>query len=279
MTVQAVAVERLEQVAIQAARAAGVLLRRRSGELLRVGFKSSEVDLVTEVDREAEGVAVGIIRHAFRDHRVVGEEGGGDPLRGWESGYAWFVDPLDGTTNYVQGIPFFCVSVAVCRDGEAVVGVVYDPMRDELFHARRGGGAFLSGRPLRVSGEGRLIRCVLATGTAVGRHGEWPRLIRDLEALGPRAGNVRFLGAAALHLAYVAAGRLDGFWERRLSPWDMAAGALLVTEAGGRVTAPGGEPFTLASDSVVATNGRIHDEVLALLADGSAGGEVPSPDA
>lgn len=265
MTGQSVGEERLEAVAVQAARAAGVLLRRRFGELLTVGFKGSEVDLVTEVDREAERLAVGIIRHAFRSHRIVGEEGSGDQLRGWESGYAWFVDPLDGTTNYVQGIPFFCVSVAACRDGEVVAGVVYDPMRDELFRARRGGGAYLGERPLRVSAEGRLVRCVLATGTAVGRHGEWPRLIGDLEAVGPRAGNVRFLGAAALHLAYVAAGRLDGFWERRLSPWDMAAGTLLVAEAGGRVTTPQGEGFTLSSDSVLATNGRIHEEMTALL--------------
>ncbi len=262
--------ERLEAVAVAAARAAGEVLRACFGDRdgLPVGFKRTEVDLVTEVDRAAEEAALAVIKAACPGHRVVAEETAAHEAAIWEPGYAWIVDPLDGTTNYVQGIPYFAVSVAVYRDGRPLVGVVHDPLRDELFAARRGGGATLNGALVRVSRRERLLRCVLATGTAVARFGEWPDLVRDLAAVGPQVGNVRFLGAAALHLAYVACGRLDGFWERRLAPWDLAAGALLVEEAGGRVTCPDGSPFTLASHSILATNGLIHDRVAALLAGG-----------
>lgn len=263
-----VAIESLETVAARAARAAGDVLRDRFGAMagVAVEFKRTEVDLVTEVDRAAERAALGVIRAACPDHRIVSEETASEIGAVWGPGFAWVVDPLDGTTNYVHGIPVFAVSVALYRDGEPLLGVVYDPLREEIFQARRGGGAFLNGAPVRVTAQGRLMRCVLATGTAVAHFGEWSDLIRDLEVVWPGAGNVRFLGTAALHLAYVACGRLDGFWERRLSPWDMAAGALLVEEAGGRVTRPDGAPFTLASHSILATNGLVHDEVVLLLA-------------
>lgn len=263
-----------EAVAARAARAAGDVLRERFGAMagVPVEFKRNEVDLVTEVDRAAEAAALAVIREACPGHRIVSEETASSSEGIREPGHAWIVDPLDGTTNYIQGIPMFCVSVAVYRDGAPLLGLVYDPLREEAFHAVRGGGAFLNGEPVRVSAGERLIRCVLATGTAVGRFGEWPHLVADLAAVGPRAGNVRFLGTAALHLAYVACGRLDGFWEHRLSPWDLAAGALLTEEAGGRVTRPDGAPFTLESHAILATNGRIHDEMVALLATTRGGG-------
>lgn len=284
--------ERALAAAKEAAHAAGRLISEHFGRVRQVEHKASVVDLVTEVDREAERIILSTLRKAFPAWPVIGEEGvpgaqaglaGMRSPGGLPAGMCWVVDPLDGTTNYVHGVPFVCVSIALYKDGCSVLGVVFDPLRGELFWAVRGRGAFLGGARIAVTARGNMARCVLATGTAVARYGEWGVLMRDLEAVGPRAGNTRMLGSAALHLAYVACGRLDGFWERRLSPWDMAAGALLVEEAGGKVTDPLGRPFTLESHSIVATNGLVHEELLAVLTglvgDGGEGGQGLSPKA
>ncbi len=256
--------------AMEAARRAGSLIRDRFGRIQRVEFKGNLKDLVTEVDREAERLIVETLKTQFPDWAVLGEEASAEATKAGvaiepPAGMCWVVDPLDGTSNYVAGIPVVCVSIALYADGEPVVGVVYDPLKDELFHATRSGGAFLNGEPIRVSDLDDLRRCIVATGTAVARYGEWPDLLRDISVLGPATATTRFLGAAALHLAYVACGRVHVFWERRLSPWDMAAGALLVTEAGGRVSEPGGGPYTLKSHSILATNRGLYDTVRDLL--------------
>lgn len=248
-------------VAVEATRAAGALLRERFGPPQQVEYKG-ESDLVTALDRQAETLVVGHLRAAFPDHTVLAEEGstgGGDPV------HRWLVDPLDGTTNYAHGYPCFAVSVAYERAGQVVVGVVYDPLRDELFTAEAGRGAWLNGQPLRVSPTGRLIESLLITGFPYER-ARLPAALRLWNALIVRAQALRRDGAAALDLCYVAAGRADGFWERPLQPWDMAAGALIVAEAGGHVSSFAGGPLDVYSGQIVATNSAIHAELLAAIA-------------
>ncbi|CAA9579742.1 MAG: Inositol-1-monophosphatase [uncultured Thermomicrobiales bacterium] len=254
-------------VAVAAAREAGALLRERFGRPHDVRLKGA-VDLVTEADTGAEALIAARLRAAFPDHRLLGEEG----ARGAEGGgsgavspYGWVVDPLDGTTNYAHGFPHFAVSIALERDGAPLVGVVYDPIRDELFAAASGAGATLNGGPIRVSATDRPIAAMLATGFAydLAERGAQAVVWRSLL---DRVQSIRQTGSAALNLAYVAAGRLDGYWERPLRPWDMAAGALLVTEAGGRVTDPAGGPFDPYGDGALATNGPLHASLLAAIA-------------
>lgn len=262
------------QVAVEAARAAGDLIRRALGRIDGYDTKSGPSDLVTEVDRASEDLIRRRLREAFPDIPVVGEEWAfGRDLdeelrRGPE---LWLVDPLDGTANFVHGLAASAVSIALVRDGEPVVGVVYDPYRDELFTARAGEGAWLGERRLRVGPCGRLADAMLATGFP-SQSPYRQAAVDGVRALVPAIRNLRNFGSAATHLAYVAAGRLSGFWEVNLSPWDMAAGALLVREAGGRVTDTLGRPYTAATRHIVATCGPIHDAVLRLLRDAGATG-------
>jgi myo-inositol-1(or 4)-monophosphatase len=249
------------QVAIDAALAAGRLIREQFGRVQAVELKG-ERDLVTAVDRAAEALIVEQLRAAFPEHAIHAEEG-----TGGEQGAAdhcWFVDPLDGTTNYAHGYPFFAVSVAYAEQGTVRVGVVYDPLREELFTAAEGAGAYLNGQRLRVSATTRLQRSLLISGFPYDR-ADMPRALRLWTALLPLAQGLRRDGAAALDLCYVAAGRADGFWERHLQPWDLAAGALIVREAGGQVTDFRGAALDLQGGEVVATNGRIHAELVAAL--------------
>ena len=253
------------ELAIQAARLGGAVLREGIGKIRdvrTVGYKS-EVDLVTEYDNRSERLIVEAISRQFPRHTVLAEEGatgGNDPQ------HRWIVDPLDGTTNFAHGYPICCVSIAYEREGELAVGVVYDPFRDELFRAMRGEGAMLNELPLNVSTTPDLAHSLLATGFPYDRSAldpvlaQWARLIRSAQA-------VRRDGAAALNLCYVAAGRFDGFWEGTLQPWDAAAGALIVREAGGLVTDYQGRNWTLGERSIVAVNGTpLLKEVLAALA-------------
>jgi len=219
---------------------------------------------VTEVDLAAERMFRALVAERFPDHQVVAEElGGNEPVR---ARHCWVFDPLDGTTNYAHGLPIFCASLALEIDGVAEVAAVYDPCRQELFTAERGGGAYLNGRRLRVSSTERLIDALLVTGFPYQVHETADALVGLFAAFLSRAQAVRRLGSAALDLCYVAAGRFDGFWEQHLKPWDMAAGALLVEEAGGRVTGLDGQPFDVRRGQVVASNGAVHEEMLTTIA-------------
>ncbi len=269
-------------VAVRAARAAGDVVRDRFGSAVEVDFKGSAVDLVTEVDRRAEDAAAAVLRRETPGLDLLSEEAGlvaGADGAAGAGNLHWVLDPLDGTTNFVHSLPFVCVSLALCADGQPVVGVILDPLRGSLYTAAAGEGAARDGRPVGVSGRRHLLEAVVATGWAAGRHGEYDRILGDVCRVTPRTRNVRALGSAALHLAYVADGRLDGFWERRLNPWDVAAGVLLVREAGGTVTDREGRPFRLDSPTIVATNGLLHEALLGLLADGDANPGLQAPPA
>jgi myo-inositol-1(or 4)-monophosphatase len=252
------------ELATRLAREAGALQRARYETALRIETKSAPVDLVTEVDRACEAIVVGGIERERPGDAILAEEGGGEDRAG--ATWRWLVDPLDGTTNFAHAYPRFCVSIGVECEGEPAVGVVYDPLMDELYHAVRGEGAFLGDRALHVSRETALERALVATGFAYDRRKSEQDNLAQFAAFLKAARALRRDGSAALDLCYVAAGRLDGYWELKLSPWDVAAGTLLVQEAGGRTTdAAGGDRHRLG-ESVVASNGRIHDAMLAVLA-------------
>jgi myo-inositol-1(or 4)-monophosphatase len=245
-------------VAAEAVLRAGALQKARYGQAVEVNLKG-EIDLVTEVDRACEELVLRTIRARFPDHDIVTEE---QHLEQKGSSHVWFVDPLDGTTNFAHAYPFFCCSVGLAVDGRAVAGAVYDPLREELFTAHRGGGAFLNGRPLRVSDASELLRSLLVTGFPYDLREDLPGKLRLFNRFMGHAQGIRRDGAAALDLCYVAAGRLDAFWEERLHPWDMVAGSLIVEEAGGRVTRFDGSPTQLRADELLATNGPLHEPML-----------------
>jgi len=249
-------------VAIIAAHRAGGLLRMHFERGVQAHTKSTQFDLVTEADKASETIIVTVLTEAFPDHRILSEEGGGNHA---ESEYVWLVDPLDGTTNFAHGHPQFCVSVALQHAGSTVVGVVYNVMRDELFTAVRGAGARLNGCPIRISCTPTLTGSLLATGFPYDRQSDPQNNLDQFGDLLLRAQGVLHEGSAAIDLAAVAAGRLDGYWEFKLQPWDLAAGAMLVGEAGGSVTSPQGGTLDLWTGNVVASNGHIHGEMLANL--------------
>jgi myo-inositol-1(or 4)-monophosphatase len=255
---------RILQVAVRAARAAGRIQRESFGKVVQVEHKGA-IDLVTAIDRRSERAILAIVERAFPAHGVLAEES--DPRTG-DGEHLWVIDPLDGTTNYSRGFPYFCVSVALARAGRVVVAAVYQPLLDELFTAIRGQGAFLNGRPLRVSNQGLLDQAFLATGFPYDIRRGRRTNIDHFTNFATRCLAIRRAGAAALDLAYVAAGRFDGFWELKLRPWDIAAAALLVEEAGGRVSGLAGRPWRLPVRDVVASNGLVHREMLAVLDNG-----------
>ncbi len=267
-------------VAINTAAKAGEWIKLKLGAHSKLDVKSSGQDLVTEIDRGAEALIRNLIKTHFPSHAFLGEEGvnaGSEAsiqalkeLRDEE--YLWIVDPIDGTTNFVHGFPFFSVSIALAYKGEVIVGVIYDPWHDELFVAEKGKGAYLKGKRMSVSKDAKLSDSLIATGFPAGTHSTLPVNMRGLQALAPKVRNVRVVGSAALHLAYVAAGRLSGFWEIGLNSWDIAAGALLVREAGGEVTDTLGRPYTLPVRHVLATNGHIQRELQLELASADATG-------
>jgi len=250
------------EAAITVARAAGQLLCERLGTTYQVSHKGP-ADLVTEIDRQAQDLIAEMLQKAFPTYGLLGEEGGG---RDVPDGPSWIVDPIDGTVNYIRSYPLFAVSIALERDGELVVGVVYHPVLDELFVAEKGNGASLNGTPIHVSTTANLEESVLASGFPYDvwvndddNSREWRRFLK-------RALSMRCDGCASLDLCHVAMGRLDGFWEFELGPWDMAAGALMVQEAGGKVTQVTGEPYTPYGQGILASNGHLHAEMLAVLA-------------
>ncbi len=256
------------ELARQLAREAGAVQRERFESELRVGTKSADVDLVTEVDHACEALIVERLTKERPDDAILAEEGSGSDRPG--ARWRWIVDPLDGTTNYAHGYPRFCVSIGVELEDVRTVGVVYDPLLDELYHATRGGGAFRNDRAIRVSGETELSRSLMATGFAYDRRQSPLDNVREFAAFLRAARAMRRDGSAALDLCYVACGRLEGYWELKLSPWDVAAGTLIVEEAGGRVSDRRGAPVDRSGREIVSSNGAIHEAMLAVLAESDA---------
>jgi myo-inositol-1(or 4)-monophosphatase len=272
------------KTAIQAAKAAGKIHRQNYGKVRNIRFKSgNKLNLVTEVDGRCEKVILGILKKRFPTHNFWGEESGRGNV---PSEYTWLIDPLDGTTNYAHAYPFFCVSIALTRNRllhsplplwerdrvrggsfEVVAAVVYDALRDECFTAEKGQGASLNGKRLRVTQTSDLKQSLVCTGFAYQvmktnyNFDNFRNFVRASQG-------VRRDGSAAMNLAYVAAGRFDGFWERGIQAWDMAAGILLVKEAGGKVTDLTGKPFDLMAQNALASNGRIHEKMFRILKNG-----------
>jgi len=250
--------------AIEAVVRAGDFMMTRVGRDIRVD-KKGIIDLVTEVDVAVERMFRDLIAERFPGHAVLAEELGGGAAA--PAGPCWVFDPIDGTTNFAHGLPIFCASLAFEVDGVGEVAAVYDPTRRELFTAERGGGAFLNGRPIRVSAARDLVDAMLVTGFPYDVHARVDEIVGLFAAFVGRARAVRRLGSAAIDLCYVAAGRMDGFWESDLKAWDIAGGALLVAEAGGRVTTLAGQPFASREGHILATNGLLHDAMLEVIRD------------
>ena len=250
------------RVAVDAARAAGQLLHREHPGTRQVSYKGTSTNLVTEMDGRAEALVVDALLRQFPDDGILGEEGSARPGR---SGRRWVIDPLDGTTNYAHGLPIYSVGIGLERAGLVQLGVVYDPTRDEMFVAERGGGARLNDRRLSVSTTDALDLSLLATGFPYDARTNPDNNLKEYATFAVRARAVRRLGSALLDLAYVAAGRYEGFWELTLGPWDVVAGTILVEEAGGLVTDLHGAPLDIDHPRIVASNGRIHDQILAVL--------------
>jgi len=261
------------ETAVEIAREAGALLVRYFER--RVPFElKGEFDLITEADRASEKLVVERLQSRFPSHGIVAEEGGGRP---GSSEYRWYVDPLDGTTNFAHGLPIFNVTLALERAGEMVTGVVYDPLRDEMFTAERASGAWLNNRRIHVSAASRLDSSLLCTGFP-SRRRHLSVNVHFYHQLAMATHGVRRTGSAAIDLAWVACGRLDGFWEFGLNPWDMAAGRLLVHEAGGQVSDMTGRPHDFASPHLLADNGCLHAQILEIFAEVFAGHyRVPLP--
>ncbi|MEK7807528.1 MAG: inositol monophosphatase family protein [Chloroflexota bacterium] len=248
--------------AITIAKNAGAILKENNGDR-QINFKGA-IDLVTDYDKRSEAYIVSALRQAFPDHALHGEEGtrvnkGAD--------YEWLIDPIDGTTNFAHGLPIFSVSLGLAHHGEPVLGVVYDPSREEIFSAIKGEGAHLNGKPIRISTTSNLNHSLLVTGFPYDARTNPDNNVKEFVQFTMRSQAVRRLGSAALDLCYVASGRFDGFWEKRINLWDVAAGTIIVREAGGVVTEATGES-PIPHHCIVASNGLIHDEMIAVLRDG-----------
>jgi myo-inositol-1(or 4)-monophosphatase len=283
-------------VATAAARMAGEVLTRHNRQL-HVEYKDQgKHNLVSNIDLESEKVITGLIKERFPDHQILAEEGGllqqatsGSEglqiisgglrkthsmppvpprealLKRVTSPYKWIIDPLDGTTNYVHGFPFFCVSIGLELDGAVILGVVYDPLRNDLFYASKGTGAFLNGQPIQVSKENELCRSLLITGFPYDFRDHPGHIFTHFFQFCQASQGVRRTGSAALDLCYLAAGYFDGFWELNLSPWDVAAGSLIIEEAGGRISGFNGEALSIYSKNILASNGQIHSQMADIL--------------
>jgi myo-inositol-1(or 4)-monophosphatase len=246
------------EVAKAAALRAGRILKDNVNGTRDISYKG-EINMVTEMDRLSEKTVVATILKAFPGHGILAEEGSRVESN---SGFLWVIDPLDGTTNYAHGYPSFSVSIGLECNGKILLGVVYDPMRDELFSAVKGAGSFLNSRPIAVSRSDVLIRSLLATGFPYDRVLSRENNLNFFNALIMVSQEVRRSGAASLDLCNLAAGRLDGYWELKLHPWDVAAGSLIVQEAGGKVSDFSGTRFSIHDKEIIASNGMIHDQML-----------------
>ncbi len=253
--------QQLNDFAVNIAREAGALLMKKFAQSLEIHYKG-DINLVTEADQMSENLIIAAIRQNFPDHGILSEE---SPAILDGSSYRWIIDPLDGTTNYAHGYPVFCVSIALEKEGERILGVVYDPTRKDTFVAERGKGAYLNGKRLAVSATPDLNHSLLATGFPYDIRESNDNNLNYFAAMAKEVQAIRRAGAAALDIAYIAAGRFDGFWELKLQPWDMAAGCLLVEEAGGKITDIMGSPWNMLSPNILVSNGRIHEQMIAVL--------------
>lgn len=255
-------IDRCRSIAIEVARTAGAVLE----DIARSGFTiehKNPVNLVTDADRASEQAIVAHLHEAFPSHRILAEEEGLHAAGG--SPFFWIIDPLDGTTNYAHGYPAYCVSIALEYRGRGILGVVFDPSRDELFVATRGGGATLNSAPITVSSTATLNDALVVTGFAYDIRENPENNLSEFSRVALKARGIRRTGSAALDLCYVACSRFDGYWELQAKPWDAAAGVVIVEEAGGRVTDCSGGPFSLEGQRILATNGRIHQELVNVL--------------
>ena len=243
------------------AREAGGLLAEKLTRHNPVYYKGT-IDLVTEADKMSEELILAKISRRYPEHGILSEE---SAVKNEQANMRWIIDPLDGTTNYAHGFPFFCVSIALAKEGVVDLGVIYDPIRDDLFTASRAGGAYLNGKKLHVSSVSDLSRSLLATGFPYDIRVSPDNNLNFFNAMATKAQAIRRAGAAALDLAYLAAGRFDGFWELKLKPWDTAAGCLMVMEAGGVICDMAGKMWTLNSPGLVADNGLIHDQMMEVI--------------
>jgi len=250
-----------KKIATQAALKGGEIVQKCRGRVKWVGYKGV-VNLVTEADRLSEDAIIKIIRKDFPEHDILTEESIGYEK---ESDYKWIIDPLDGTTNYAHGFPVYCISIALEKEGEIILGVVYNPVLDELFVAEKNKGAFLNGKKIQVSTQRELSRSLLATGFPYDIRESRVNNLDHFENFALKAQAIRRAGAAALDLCYLAKGIFDGFWELKLSPWDTAAGSLMVKEAGGKVTDFSGKRFSIYQKNILATNGKIHTQMMNVL--------------
>ena len=243
------------------ARVAGRFLYDKLDEQHQVHYKGS-IDLVTEADKISESLIIAAINQRYPDHGILSEE---SAAQNEQAALRWIIDPLDGTTNYAHGFPFFCVSIALEENSKVILGVIYDPVRDELFTSESSGGAFCNGRKLNVSSTSDLSNSLLATGFPYDIRTSKDNNLNYFNSMAVKAQAVRRPGAAALDLAYLASGRIDGFWELKLKPWDTAAGCLMVTEAGGKISDLTGGAWNLTSPALVGSNGLIHEQMLDVL--------------
>lgn len=251
----------IKNTAVEAARKAGLLLKENLGRAGKIEYKGA-VNIVTEMDKRAEALILEEIKRNFPGHGILTEE---SEEQVSSSGLKWIIDPLDGTTNYAHGFPFFCVSIAFEKDGEVVLGVIYDPMLDELFVAEKGKGAYLNGKSIHVSSVDSMDKSLLATGFPYDLRSSRLNNLDFFSTFSLKAQAIRRAGSAALDLSYIASGRFDGYWELKLRPWDVAAGALLVLEAGGTYTDFNGNPASIYGKECLATNGLIEKEMLGIL--------------
>lgn len=257
----------LYETVISYAEEAGRLIKEHSGNIGKIEQKKNASDLVTAVDKMSEALLRAKIQKNYPEHWILSEEDTGqansyEAYNSQDSGYGWIIDPIDGTTNFIHGIPHFSVSIGIVKNGEPIIGVVYNPLTDELYAACQSYGAYLNGQVINAVKESSLAGAVLATGFQATDWKTGSRVVRQIDQVAGKCRNVRMFGAASLDLCWVASGKITGFWHEGLNPWDTAAGILILQEAGGYVTDRDGKPYRLDQDSLVASNKFIHDEFL-----------------
>jgi len=253
----------LTQIAIQAARQGGAILLDYAQKGFQIHKKEQAINLVTEADLRSEEAIIQTIRHAYPEHQILSEEQGMQDIPTYP--IKWIIDPLDGTTNFAHGFPMYNVSIGVEYEGTCIIGVVYDPTRDELFLAQTGKGSTLNGTPIHVSATPKLNEALLVTGFAYDVHTATDNNLKEFCAFTLRTRGMRRTGTAAIDLCYIASSRFDGFWELQLNPWDTAAGKVILEEAGGTVTNYAGEPYSIYGNTIIASNGNIHQEMIEVL--------------